>query len=183
MNPSVMRPSKASMRALLALSLVAFALTAVPAAALERNARAPEIDLRDGSGHPVRMAALRGKVVLVDFWASWCAPCRQELPVLQRLYERYRGDGFVIVGVNVDRERANMIEFVRRFRLSFPVVHDGAHRVADRYGPRTMPSSYLVDRAGVVRYVHKGFRASDADVIEAHVRELLGAGGRSSRRR
>jgi peroxiredoxin len=171
------------MRALAVLSLVALTLAAVPAAALERNARAPEIGLPDGSGRPVRMASLRGKVVLVDFWASWCAPCRQELPVLERLYKRYRDQGLVIVGVNVDRERSNMDAFVRRFHLTFPVVHDAAHRVADRYGPRTMPSSYLVDRGGVVRYVHQGFRASDAEVIEAKVRDLLGSAARGSRRR
>ncbi len=183
MNRSFEAASKRPMRTLAVLALVALSLTAaLPAAALERNARAPEIGLRDGAGHPVRMADLRGKVVLVDFWASWCAPCRQELPVLERLYARYRDRGFVVVGVNVDRERANMAEFVRRFRLTFPVVHDGEHRVADRYGPRTMPSSYLVDRGGVVRYVHQGFRASDADVIEEHVQELLGSNARASRR-
>ncbi len=172
------RPARApAMRAIALLVLLSASLLALagPVSALDRGARAPEIDLRDGGGARVRMGELRGKVVLVDFWASWCAPCREELPVLQRLYERYRGRGFVIVGVNVDRERRNMDGFVGRLRLTFPVVHDAAHRVADRYSPTTMPSSYLVDRVGVVRYVHRGFRASDAREIESRVRSLLEA--------
>jgi cytochrome c biogenesis protein CcmG, thiol:disulfide interchange protein DsbE len=163
---------------LLTLTLTVVML-AVPVSALDRGARAPEIDLRDRSGARVRMASPRGKVVLVDFWASWCAPCREELPVLQRLYERYRERGLVVVGVNVDREQRNMNDYVQRFRLTFPVVHDSAHRVADRYSPPTMPTSYLIDRGGVVRYVHRGFRASDARELESRVQTLLG----SSRRR
>ncbi len=156
------------------LSVVLVAL-AVPASALERGARAPEIDLRDRGGARVRIGGLRGKVVLVDFWASWCAPCREELPVLQRLYDRHRSRGFTVIGVNVDRERRNMDGFVERFRLTFPVVHDANHRVADRYAPTTMPSSYLVDRAGVVRHVFRGFRASDARELEERIRALLDA--------
>ena len=160
---------------LLAAVVCALLAAAVgPALALSEGSRAPEIGLRDTRGRSVRMSQLRGKVVLVDFWASWCRPCAEEMPVLERLHEKYGDDGLVIVGVNIDNEEANMKRFLRRTPVSFRVVHDGAHRVADRYSPPRMPSSYLIDRRGVVRYVHAGFRSSDAREIEAHVKQLLG---------
>lgn len=156
---------------LAAVLSVAFA---IPALALSSGDRAPEIGLRDTDGNRVRMADLRGKVVLVDFWASWCAPCREEMPVLNRLQEEYGDDGLVIVGVNIDRDEANMTRFLRRTPVDFRVVHDsGGSTVAERYEPPRMPSSYLIDRRGVVRHVHEGFRASDEAQLERHIRDLL----------
>ncbi|MEM1416855.1 MAG: TlpA disulfide reductase family protein [Myxococcota bacterium] len=160
----------------LALALVVFgaiAGVALPALAIEQGARAPEIGLRDTAGQPVRLGELRGKVVLVDFWASWCAPCRQEMPALERLHTRYADRGLVIVGVNIDRDEANMRGFLERTPVSFRVVHDGSHQVADRYAPPRMPSSYLVDQRGVIRYVHEGYRRGDAEEIERRIRDLL----------
>jgi len=156
--------------AVAALGLVALAGSAD---ALNRGSRAPEIGLRDTQGRAVRMADLRGKVVVVDFWASWCAPCREELPVLDRLQRRYEDHGLVVVGVNIDREESNMTSFLRRTPVSFRVVHDSGHRVADRYQPPRMPSSYVIDKRGVVRFVHAGFRASDAQRLEREIRQLL----------
>jgi peroxiredoxin len=148
-------------------------LTALAAGALESGSRAPEIELSDLDGKVVKLGDLKGKVVLVDFWASWCAPCREELPVLEALHKKYAADGLVIVGVNADSERDNMTKFLRRTRLSFRVVHDAERKVAGRYGPSKMPSSYLVDRSGLVRYVHAGYKASDADQLESEIKSLL----------
>ena len=164
---------RSALSALAAIALVAAAV--VPAYALSRGSRAPEIGLRDTEGRPVRLSQLRGKVVLVDFWASWCEPCKQELPVLNRLQREYADDGLVIVGVNIDNDEANMQRFLRRTPVAFRVVHDGDHQVADRYSPPRMPSSFLIDQRGVVRYVHEGFRASDARTIENKIKELLGS--------
>ena len=176
MNARNDRPSKGAMlRATLSvLAVVAFLVTAVvPAQALSRGARAPEIGLRDTQGRPVRLSQLRGKVVLVDFWASWCEPCAEEMPVLERLHREHRDEGLVVIGVNIDNDEANMRRFLRRNRVSFRIVHDGRHRVADRYNPPRMPSSFLIDRRGVVRYVHEGFRAGDARTLEQQVERLL----------
>jgi thiol-disulfide isomerase/thioredoxin len=113
-------------------------------------------------------------VVIVDFWATWCAPCKQELPLLEKLYQKYKGRGLMIVGVSVDQEAANVGAFVKQLKLTFPIVHDKAHSVADRVKPPKMPSSYVVDRNGVVRHLHGGFRSGDEGKIESEINALLG---------
>lgn len=166
-----MRVPRRFAAALAALSVVS--LVTASALAIEEGARAPEIGLRDLSGQPVTMASLRGRVVLVDFWASWCEPCAEEMPVLERLHQQYRGQGLTIIGVSIDRDAANVRQFVQRHPVTFPIVHDGSQQVAGRYGPPRMPSSYIIDRNGIVRHVHAGFRASDAQVMEQRIRALL----------
>ena len=153
--------------ALLSLSL------ALPALALDAGQRLPEIGLTDVSGRKVDVASLQGKVVVVDFLASWCAPCKQELPVLEKLYKKYQGQGLVVVGVSVDEELSNLQGLLKQIRVSFPVVHDAAKAVAGRYKPPRMPSSYVVDRKGIVRHVHAGFRSEDAAKLEAEIKALL----------
>lgn len=135
---------------------------------------APEIAAADLDGKGVRLSKLRGKVVLVDFWASWCAPCREELPVLDALYKKYRARGLEVIAVNQDRSRAKLTQFLRRVPLSFPVVHDENGSVAGRYSPPKMPSSYLIDRRGLVRHVQAGFRAKDRAALERQIVDLLG---------
>ncbi|MFK7984505.1 MAG: TlpA family protein disulfide reductase [Sandaracinaceae bacterium] len=153
-----------------AAALIGIAATAY---ALDEGARAPEIGLTDLNGNRVTTQSLRGKVVLVDFWASWCEPCAEEMPVLERLYQRYRGQGFTVIAVSQDRTAANMRTFLGEHRVSFPVVHDAQHAVAGRYGPGTMPSSFIIDRRGVVRHIHAGYRSGDARVFEREIRALL----------
>jgi cytochrome c biogenesis protein CcmG/thiol:disulfide interchange protein DsbE len=146
-----------------------------PALAIGAGTVAPEIGLKDLSGRGVRIASLKGKVVLVDFWASWCAPCREELPVLESFYKKYRARGFEIVGVNLDQSPKNVQRFLSGTPLSFRVVHDRGRTVAERYAPAKMPSSFLIDRKGVVRHVHAGFRAADRAALEQQISALLNA--------
>ncbi len=152
---------------------IALTLITATAFALRPGARAPEIGLRDLSGRQITIAQLRGKVVLVDFWASWCEPCAAEMPVLDRLHQQYGRQGFSVIGVSQDRDVANVRQFLGRHRVSFPIVHDASHQVAGRYSPGRMPSSYLIDRNGVVRFVHEGYRASDAQALESESQRLL----------
>ncbi len=173
--PPPRKPLSRVLPALLVLGLLALPLGGAVAHALRAGQAAPEIGLVDQAGRRVDLASLRGKVVLVDFWASWCAPCREELPVLERLYRAHAAEGLVIVGVNVDQSASNMTRFLERNPVTFPVVHDDDHAVAERYEPTTMPSSYLIDRQGVVREVHRGFRAADAAELESEIRALLAA--------
>ncbi|MEY4512706.1 MAG: hypothetical protein RLZZ450_4828 [Pseudomonadota bacterium] len=168
--------SRSSLAPLLGATSLALALSVTaPADALDKGQAAPEIGLADLNGKPVKLSALRGKVVLVDFWASWCGPCRESLPVLEKLAKTYRDQGLVVVGVNIDKTPELAREFLDKHKLalSFAVVHDKKHDVAARYAPPTMPSSYVIDREGVVRSVHAGFRASDAAKLESELKALL----------
>lgn len=160
-------------RALTILSLLCLTFVGPTVSALDEGNRAPEIGLRTPDGRDIRIADLRGKVVVVDFWASWCGPCREELPVLQRLHEQYASQGLVVVGVGIDRDADDFSRFSQRMGLTFPVVHDDAHQVAERYEPPRMPSTFLVDRDGVVRHVHEGFRSSNAQELEHQIQQLL----------
>jgi peroxiredoxin len=163
-------------RILSALLLTAGLITgSAPVVALEEGQPAPDFTLPDiQDGKPaITLSELRGKTVYVDFWASWCAPCREELPVLQRLHEEYASRGVVVVGVGIDRNERDFRAFKDRMGLTFPVVHDGAHQVAGRYEPPRMPSTFLIDRNGVVRHVHEGYRASNARELEQQIQQLL----------
>jgi peroxiredoxin len=154
-------------------SILSVSMLAASAIALDRGARAPEIGMRDLDGNEVTIASLRGRVVVVDFWASWCVPCADSMVVYQRLYETYRERGLTIVGVSQDQRVDNARAFVSRHHLSFPVVFDEGHAIAGRYAPPRMPTSYLIDRTGVVRHVHAGYRSSDAAQLESQVQALV----------
>jgi thiol-disulfide isomerase/thioredoxin len=156
-----------------ALVLTMAWLAAPVAYALDAGSRLPEIGLKDLRGARIDAASLKGKVVIVDFWASWCGPCKQEMPVLERLYKKYKARGLVIVGVSVDQEAANVKSFLKQLPVSFSIVHDAEHQVAGRFSPPRMPSSYIADRNGIVRYVHGGFREADAAKLETEVVNLL----------
>jgi cytochrome c biogenesis protein CcmG/thiol:disulfide interchange protein DsbE len=173
MTHSYKNPPSARLFTLLAF--VACLASATAAFALGAGKPMPEIGLKDLNGQPVTTASLRGKVVIVDFWATWCAPCKEELPVLQRLYAKYGKDGLVVVGVSVDKDVANVRDFVKEMKLTFPIAHDPDHIATKRFEPPKMPSSYVVDRNGAVRFVHEGFHARDAKELEDQVKQLLAA--------
>jgi thiol-disulfide isomerase/thioredoxin len=117
---------------------------------------------------------LRGNVVYVDFWASWCVPCRQSMPRLDELYRKYRDRGFRVVGVNKDVTQADALRFLHRVAVSFPLVADGDDAAARAFDVKAMPSGYLVDRKGIVRFVHRGFTAQTSAELPAEIESLLG---------
>ena len=112
----------------------------------------------------------RGKVVLLDFWASWCAPCKASFPEMERLYKSYGPRGFTIVAVSVDEKRDNMEHFVKSMRVSFPVVRDAQQKLVAAADVQTMPTSFLIDRSGKVRFVHSGFRGEQT--VREYRREI-----------
>jgi thiol-disulfide isomerase/thioredoxin len=117
--------------------------------------------------------ATAGKVVLVDFWASWCAPCKASFPVLNGLQKSYTTKGLVIVGIGVDDDPADYKKFATKMGATFTLVHDAAHKGAAAFSPATMPSSYLIDRKGVVRFVHAGFKGGSTEAEYIKEIELL----------
>ena len=153
------------------ISLAMALLSVSHVAALDEGDRAPAISLRSLDGERIQVP--RGKVVIVDFWASWCDPCREAMPNLERLYRRYRERGLVVLGISVDRNERNARRFLRRTQVSFPVALDEGQEVAGRYRPPRMPSTYVIDRRGRVRHVHEGFRPGDMERLEDMVRDLL----------
>ena len=115
----------------------------------------------------------RGRVVVVDFWASWCKPCRQSIPWLNALRARYGADGLTIIGVNVDAVRDDADRFVRDVPIDFEIVFDPRGDIASRFGVRGMPSTYVFDRSGQLVATHLGFRDAKRDENEAAIRKLL----------
>jgi thiol-disulfide isomerase/thioredoxin len=128
------------------------------------------------SGKPINVASYKGRVLLLDVWASWCDPCKQELPVLNEMARRLKAQGIDILAVSVDQERANVDKFLRAHggRWSLTVAHDPRGEIAELLQPDTMPTSYVVDRAGIVRYVNTGFVPGDSSTIEQHLLEVAG---------
>ena len=115
-----------------------------------------------------------GKVVLVDFWASWCGPCKASFPALNRLHEKYGAKGLVIIGVGVDDDAAKYKEFASKMGAKFSLAHDSAKKAADFFSPPSMPTSYLTDRKGIIRYIHTGFRGGKTEAeYTAEIEELL----------
>ena len=136
--------------------------------------RAADFRLKALDGKTVALSSLRGKVVLVDFWASWCEPCKRELPILQEMAARLRGRGIEILTVNLDRERANVEAFLKLRAIALPVLLNPDLSVADRFQPPKMPSSYVIDRKGLVRYVNAGFEPGDEKAIEKQLLDVAG---------
>jgi cytochrome c biogenesis protein CcmG/thiol:disulfide interchange protein DsbE len=122
---------------------------------------------------PFDISAFRGRVVYLDFWASWCGPCRQSFPWMQTLKNTYEDQGLTIVAVNLDADRVDAEKFLNQFKPTFEVRFDPDGRLADVYKVKSMPSSVLIDRHGVTRFTHMGFRPVDGAVYEAQLRELL----------
>src|SRR6266487_3688850 len=112
---------------------------------------APEIILKNLEGHEVKLSDFRGKVVLVNFWATWCKPCKEEMPAMQASYDKLRDEGFVVLAVNELEDTEKVAEHIRVHRHTFPVVMDHSNRVANRYGVVGLPASFLIDRQGIVR--------------------------------
>jgi cytochrome c biogenesis protein CcmG, thiol:disulfide interchange protein DsbE len=121
----------------------------------------------------LRLSALRGKVVLLDIWASWCVPCKDEMPTLDEMARRFQGQGVEIIAVSIDEDRLAAEQFLkRRKRWSLTLAHDPAGSVPDRLQPAKMPTSYVIDRAGILRHINTGFEPADAARIEAQIAAL-----------
>ncbi len=158
-------------------AVAALLLLAPAASALEPGQPAPAFSAPSLDGQGQRsLASYRGKVVYVDFWASWCTPCLTSLPLLEKLRKEFPPEQFQILAVNVDREPGKAKGFLARHSIGYPSVSDPEGRLPEVFGLETMPTSYLIDTRGIVRYVHEGFRAGDVDEIRERIRALIREG-------
>ena len=121
----------------------------------------------------VSLSDHRGKVVYLDFWASWCDPCQAALPEIEKLRGEFPAKDFQVVAVNVDKSAKKATKFLRKNPVSYPSLADPKGRVPRMFGLETMPTSYLIDRDGVIRYVHKGFRKGDMEEIREKISALV----------
>jgi peroxiredoxin len=134
---------------------------------------APDFALKSSTGENLRLSEYRGDVVMINFWATWCGPCRQEMPLLDQLYSRYQRVGFSLLGVNIDDDSSRAMDMIRELGVSFPVLFDSRKEVSKLYDVDAMPVTVLVDREGNVRHIHKGYKPGYEDIYLDQIRALL----------
>ena len=149
-------------------------LVAGPALALDPGDRAPDFaaPALTGSGN-VELSDYRGKVVYLDFWASWCAPCLKAIPEIEEMRGEFPADSFQIVAVNLDQQKKKALRFLEKNPIGYPSASDPKGRLPSQYGLETMPTSYLIGPDGVIRYVHRGFKRGDGSKLRHEIRALL----------
>lgn len=136
-------------------------------------AEVPALTFATASGEPLSLSELRGKVVYLDYWASWCAPCRQSFPWMEQMQTRYGVRGFVVLAVNVDREREEAQRFLAALPVPFRIVYDPSGDTARSMKIKGMPSSFLIGRDGAIVSSHIGFREAERAAREAEIKMLL----------
>lgn len=153
--------------------VLAAALEASAASALDKGAAAPAFDL-PGKDGAVQLAKLQGKVVYVDFWASWCGPCRQSFPWMNEMQAKYGARGLQVVGVNLDAKSDDARRFLAETPARFTIAFDPAGATPRAYGIKGMPSSVLIGADGKVLYEHAGFKEADRAALEQAIQKALG---------
>ena len=157
---------------LLGLAFTAFAATSLASSGLTGHS-APDFALKSSSGQNLRLSEFRGDVVMVNFWATWCGPCRQEMPLLDELYARYGRVGFSLLGVNIDDNQSKAMDMITELGVDFPVLFDSRKEVSKLYDVDAMPVTVLIDREGTVRFVHQGYKPGYEEMYLDQIRSLL----------
>ncbi|MEM8844796.1 MAG: TlpA disulfide reductase family protein [Pseudomonadota bacterium] len=133
---------------------------------------APDFTLRSNQGDNKKLSELRGQVVLINFWASWCGPCAQELPKLSGLEELHGNDGFKLLAINIDEEPEKAINMMKKLGIDFTVLFDETKNVSKQYEIDAMPMTIILDRNGDVRYIHRGYKESYLGLYEQQIKQL-----------
>ena len=172
-------PCNALRRRLIAAALAALAAAFAPASwaaetltPVEGAPAAPDFNLPDMDGDALRLSDLRGKVVIVNFWATWCPPCREEMPSMQRAWEQIRAEGILMLGINVGEDEDTIFQFTADYPVDFPLLLDADSSVTGRWPVRGLPTTFVVDPAGRLVYQAIGSREWDDPDLLAKVRAL-----------
>ncbi len=136
-------------------------------------APAPDFTLKSNQGKNIRLSELKGEIVLVNFWASWCGPCRKELPAFEKLYQKYKPLGVTILAVNVDDDPAKADELLAEVNISYPVLYDTDQKISELYKVSAMPSTYFINRDGELVNTHRSFKDGDEKKYKKLIKELI----------
>lgn len=141
--------------------------------ASELSGKAPDFTLQSRAGSALKLSDYKGQVVMMNFWASWCAPCRQEMPLLEDLHKKYEALGFTVLGVNIDENSNDALSLLKETPVTFPIAFDNKNSVAELFNVTAMPSTVMIDRHGNQRYLHKGYKPGYEANYEKHIRALV----------
>ena len=154
-------------------AMVAALSLALPALAGPSGAPAPSFTLASRGGQDVSLAQYKGNVVMINFWASWCGPCRQEMPLLEGIYKKYNKMGFTMIGVNVEPDSNAANDWLKATPVSFPILYDRDSKVSKLYDVAGMPSTVIIDRSGKLRVLHRGYKPGDENEYLDSIRSLI----------
>lgn len=159
---------------LLLIGLASLGIACISSAAsLASGTPAPRFELGSADGKTIDLASLQGKVVMINFWASWCGPCRKEMPILEQLNKQYRPKGLALVGINVEPDPSAALEWLKATPVSFPILFDSQSKVSKLYQVAGMPNTVIIDRKGMVRYIHRGYRPGVENDYLDQIRQLI----------
>jgi peroxiredoxin len=154
-------------------AIVAALSVALPALAGSAGGPAPPFTLASRAGQDVSLAQYKGQVVMLNFWASWCGPCRLEMPLLESIYKKYNKMGFTMLGVNVEPNSSAANDWLKATPVSFPILYDRDSKVSKLYDVAGMPSTVIIDRNGKVRVLHRGYKPGDENEYLDSIRSLI----------
>jgi len=154
-------------------TLLVGAFLATPALAVAPAGPAPSFQLASMAGKPVSLDQYKGQVVMINFWASWCGPCRTEMPILEKLHAKYKPMGFTMIGVNVEPDSAEAAKWLKSTPVTFPILFDTKSEVSKLYSVASMPSTVIIDRKGNLRWLHRGYKAGDENEYLNQIRALV----------
>jgi peroxiredoxin len=157
----------------LLLAVIISMLSPLVVGAAEVGKPAPDFTLKSLSGENLKLSEMTGNVVLINFWASWCGPCREEMPLLNALHSKYEPLGFTVLGVNVEEDVNGAKGFLKNFPVDFPVLLDNTNQVSKQYKVIAMPTTVVVDRDGNMRYLHQGYKSGDEEKYRQMVKKLV----------
>ncbi len=149
------------------------AFLSISVSAKELSGKAPDFSTKTLTGETVKLSDYKGKVVMINFWASWCAPCRQEMPLLEEISKEMEKAGFVLLGLNIDEEVSDAKDFLKTSPVTFPILLDPEGKVAELYQVQTMPSSFFIDRKGNLSHLHSGYKPGEEDDYRKVIKKLL----------
>lgn len=134
---------------------------------------APDFTLKSSTGENIRLAEQRGQVVMLNFWASWCGPCREEMPLLDKLNSKYGKMGFVMYGINTDQDIAEAKNVLNKIKVNYPILFDPESKLSTLYNVDSMPFSVFIDKKGQIRHIHKGYVLGDEEKYVKQIKELI----------